>query len=160
TDPDQVVDRLEKLLENTKALEAAVAQQRAAGLEDDVRAVLASPDVARFGDAKLVVLRRDGRPVDEIRKLAITLRDRMGSAVAVVGTAGEKANLVVAVSRDLVGSGVSAQTLLAPGAARLGGGGGGKPDLAVAGGSRVAELDAALGAVRQAAAAALSGEGA
>ncbi|HWD07470.1 MAG TPA: alanine--tRNA ligase [Actinomycetota bacterium] len=159
TDPDQVVDRLEKLLENAKALEQALARQRAAGLEDDVKAVLSSPQVSSFGDAKLVVLRRDGRAVDEIRKLAITLRDRLGSAVSVVGTAGEKANLVVAVSRDLVPKGVSAQALLAPGASRLGGGGGGKPDLAVAGGSKVAELDAALESVRQAAAAALAGEG-
>ncbi|MGH2717942.1 MAG: alanine--tRNA ligase-related protein, partial [Actinomycetota bacterium] len=159
TDPDQVVDRLEKLLENSKALEAALNKQRAAGLEDDVKAVLASPEVTVIGGAKLVVLRRDGRPVDEIRKLAITLRDRLGSAVAAVGTAGEKANLVVAVSRDLVARGVSAQALLKPGAQRLGGGGGGKPDLAVAGGSKVAELDAALAAVRQAATSALSGEG-
>jgi alanyl-tRNA synthetase len=156
TEPEQVVERLEKLLETSKALEAQLARQRAAGLEDDVRAVLGSGAVATVGSAKLAVLRRDGQAVDEVRKLAITLRDRLGSAVAVVGTSGGgKANLVVAVSRDLVGAGVSAQQLLAPGAARLGGGGGGKPDLAVAGGSKAGELDAALDAVRQAATAAL-----
>jgi alanyl-tRNA synthetase len=155
TDPEQVVERLEKLLETSKGLEAQLAKQKAAGIEDEVKSVLTSDAVQAMGSAKLVMLRRDGRAVDELRKLAVTLRDRLGSAVVVVGTAQEKANLVVAVSRDLVSRGVSAQELLAPGAARLGGGGGGKPDLAVAGGSRTAELDAALAAVRQAAVAAL-----
>jgi alanyl-tRNA synthetase len=54
---------------------------------------------------------------------------------------------------------VSAQDLVAPGAARLGGRGGGKPDLVVGGGTQVAELDAALDAVRQSAQAALEGAG-
>src|SRR5439155_696035 len=112
------------------------------------------------GSAKLVVLKRDGRSVDELRKLAITLRDRLASAVVALGTALDgKANLVVAVSRDLVQRGVSAQDLVAPGAARLGGRGGGKPDLVVGGGTQVAELDAALDAVRQSAQAALEGAG-
>ena len=112
------------------------------------------------GSSKLVVLKRDGRSVDELRKLAITLRDRLASSVVVLGTTLDaKANLVVAVSRDLVQRGVSAQDLVAPGAARLGGRGGGKPDLVVGGGTRVAELDAALDAVRQSAQAALEGTG-
>jgi alanyl-tRNA synthetase len=158
TDPDQVVEKLEKVLETSKALEAQVSKQRAAGVEDEVKAILESDAVLPVGPSKLVVLKRDGRSVDELRKLAITLRDRLAPAVVALGTALEgKANLVVAVSRDLVQRGVSAQDLVAPGAARLGGRGGGKPDLVVGGGTQVAELDAALDAVRQSALAALEG---
>ncbi|HMC79243.1 MAG TPA: alanine--tRNA ligase-related protein, partial [Acidimicrobiia bacterium] len=160
TDPDGVVERLEKLLETSKALEAQISKQKAAGVEDEVKAILGSDDVRPVGSSKLVVLKRDGRSVDELRKLAITLRDRLASAVVALGTALDgKANLVVAVSRDLVQRGVSAQDLVAPGAARLGGRGGGKPDLVVGGGTQVAELDAALDAVRQSAQAALEGAG-
>ena len=157
TDPEQVVERLEKLLETSKALEAQIARQKAAGLADEVRTIAGSDAVRLAGPAKLVVVRRDGRPVDDLRKLAMALRDRLGSAVVAVGAAEAKANLVVAVSRDLVARGVSAQRLLGPGAARLGGGGGGKDDLAVAGGPKAAELGAALDAVAQAASAALEG---
>ncbi|HEY2665854.1 MAG TPA: alanine--tRNA ligase-related protein [Actinomycetota bacterium] len=160
TDPDGVIDRLEKLLETSKALEAQVSKQKAAGVEDEVKAILGSDDVRPVGSAKLVVLKRDGRSVDELRKLAITLRDRLAPAVVALGTALDgKANLVVAVSRDLVQRGLSAQDLVAPGAARLGGRGGGKPDLVVGGGTQVTELDAALDAVRQSAQAALEGAG-
>jgi alanyl-tRNA synthetase len=160
TDPDGVVDKLEKLLDTSKALEAQLSKQKAAGVEDEVKAILASDAVRPVGSSKLVVLKRDGRSVDELRKLAITLRDRLASAVVALGTALDgKANLVVAVSRDLVQRGVSAQDLVAPGAARLGGRGGGKPDLVVGGGTQVAELDAALDAVRQSAQAALEGAG-
>ena len=107
--------------------------------------------------------------MDELRKLALTLRDRLSSGVVVLGTAaggpeagpraGSRANLVVAVSRDLVERGVSAQDLVAPGASRLGGGGGGRPDLVVAGGTKVSELGAALDAVGTASRAALEGLG-
>ena len=160
TDPEGVVDKLEKLLETSKALEAQLSKQKAAGVEDEVKAILASDDVRPVGSSKLVVLKREGRSVDELRKLAIMLRDRLASAVVALGTALDgKANLVVAVSRDLVQRGVSAQDLVAPGAARLGGRGGGKPDLVVGGGTQVAELDAALDAVRQSAQAALEGAG-
>ena len=160
TDPEGVIDRLEKLLESSKALEAQISKQKAAGVEEEAKAILGSDDVRPVGSSKLVVLKRDGRSVDELRKLAITLRDRLASAVVALGTALDgKANLVVAVSRDLVQRGISAQDLVAPGAARLGGRGGGKPDLVVGGGTRVAELDAALDAVREIAQAALEGAG-
>ena len=160
SEPEQVPERLEKLLETHKALEAQVSKQKAAGVEEEVKAILGSPDVRPAGPAKLVVLKRDGRSVDDLRKLAILLRDRLAPAVIALGTALDgKANLVVAVSRDLVGQGVSAQDLIVPGAARLGGRGGGKPDLVVGGGTQVAELDAALEAVRQSAAVALEGLG-
>ncbi|HEU5003518.1 MAG TPA: alanine--tRNA ligase [Actinomycetota bacterium] len=153
-EPDQVVERLEKVLETSKALEGELARQKAALLEGEVRAVLASDAVRPVGRGKLVVLRRDGRPVDDVRRLAIAVRDRLASSVVAVGApdeAGAKATMVVGVARDLVAAGLSAQALAKPGFGALGGGGGGKPDLVTAGGSKVAGLDDALAAVRQAA---------
>ncbi|MGH2704708.1 MAG: alanine--tRNA ligase [Actinomycetota bacterium] len=159
TEPDRVLERLEKVIETTKALETNLARQRAAGQAEEVRAILAN--VARpAGGARLVVVRRDGRPVDELRKLAIALRDGLGSGVAVAGTAQEgRANIVVAATKDLVGRGISAQELLAEGATILGGGGGGRPDLSVAGGPATAELGRALEAVGEAARRALEAAG-
>ncbi|MGH2768835.1 MAG: alanine--tRNA ligase, partial [Actinomycetota bacterium] len=151
TDPDRVVERLEKVMETLQALEAEVAAQRGAAQHAEVRAILAS-EARMVGTRRLVVLRRDGRSVDELRKLALALRDGLGSGVVVVGSARDgRANVVAAVSRDLVGQGLSAQELVAEGAAVLGGGGGGKPDLGIGGGPRGAEIAPALAAVERAA---------
>jgi alanyl-tRNA synthetase len=105
--------------------------------------------------SRLVVARRD-IGVDGLRALAQSLRGRLGSAVIVLGAAtGGKANLVGAVSKDLTARGVSARELLAPGAALLGGGAGGKPDLAISGGPDAERLQEAIDTVAQAARAAL-----
>jgi alanyl-tRNA synthetase len=59
--------------------------------------------------------------------------------------------LVGALSKDLVDRGLNARELLRPGADLLGGGGGGKPDLAISGGSHAQALDDAIEAVAAAA---------
>jgi alanyl-tRNA synthetase len=101
--------------------------------------------------ARLVVARRDG-DVDALRALAQALKGKLGTSVVVLGTAGEgRANLVGAVSKDLVGRGISARDLLTPGAQLLGGGGGGKPELSISGGPAADKLDEALNAVERAA---------
>jgi alanyl-tRNA synthetase len=97
------------------------------------------------------VARRD-LTVDALRSLAQNLRGRLGSAVIVLGSAGEgRGNLVGALSKDLVDRGLNARDLLKPGADLLGGGGGGKPDLAVSGGPNSGAVDDAIEAVTAAA---------
>ena len=87
-----------------------------------------------------------------MRSLAQNLKGRLGSAVIVLGSAGEgSANLVAALSKDLVERGLNARDLLKPGADLLGGGGGGKPDLAISGGPNSKALDDAIEAVAVAA---------
>jgi alanyl-tRNA synthetase len=85
------------------------------------------------------------------------LKGKLGSAVVVLGTSQEgRANLVAAVTKDLVERGVSARELLAPGAQMLGGGAGGKPELSISGGAAADKLDDALAAVESAARSALA----
>jgi alanyl-tRNA synthetase len=78
--------------------------------------------------------------------------------MVLIGSAQDgKANLVAAATRDLTSHGVSAQKVLADAAPILGGGSGGKPDLAVAGGSNAPEVDRALAMAERSAQAALEG---
>jgi alanyl-tRNA synthetase len=156
-EPERLVERLEKTLEAMRSLETELSKQRSAGQAAEVASILASDAVRLVGGRRLLVLRRNGT-VDELRKLALALRDRLGSGVVLIGSAQDgKANLVAAATRDLTGRGVSAQAMLADAAPLLGGGSGGKPDLAVAGGSNAAQIDRALAAAEQAAQAALEG---
>ena len=154
TNPDDVAERIEKLLATQKEMEkriGAIERRSVESEADDLAAAAVDVDGTR-----LVVARREG-DVDSLRSLAQKLKGKLGSAVVILGTAGESnANLVGAVTKDLVERGIAARDLLAPGAALLGGGAGGKPDLAISGGPNRASLDDALEAVAAAAREALA----
>ncbi|MFZ1413440.1 MAG: alanine--tRNA ligase [Defluviicoccus sp.] len=95
-----------------------------------------------------------GLPAKELKSLADELKKQLGSGVvALVATAEGKASLVVGVTEDLT-SKVNAVDLVRIGAAALGGaGGGGRPDMAQAGGPEPEKAEAALAAIQQALAA-------
>jgi alanyl-tRNA synthetase len=147
TTPDEVAERIEKLLVTHKDMERRIAAAERSSAEADA-AALAEAAVEVDG-TRLVAARREGG-VDQLRALAQMLKGRLGSAVIVLGTSGEgRANLVGAVTRDLIARGLSARDVLAPGAALLGGGAGGKPDLSISGGPAAEQLGAAIEAVAQ-----------
>ncbi|MGQ0678452.1 MAG: alanine--tRNA ligase [Actinomycetota bacterium] len=145
TDPDNVLERLDKALEAAAALEAQLKKQAAKGAQDEVRRILESEAVNEVSGYKLVVFRHDDSSVDDLRKLIGTVRDRLGSGIVIVGAITDgKANLLAASTRDLVEKGASSSSLIATGAKVLGGGGGGRPELAVAGGPKVDQIDSAM----------------
>jgi alanyl-tRNA synthetase len=155
TNPDEIEERVEKLLATQKEMERRINEIEKRSAESDA-AELAGAAVDVDG-ARLVVARRDVG-VDALRSLAQSLKGRLGSGVVVLGTGGEgRANLVGAVTKDLVERGISARDLLGAGAALLGGGAGGKPDLAISGGPSEDRLDEAMAAVGRAARDALGG---
>ena len=83
--------------------------------------------------------------MEVLREMTDWVRDRLGSAVVVLGTVlGERPALVTAVTPDLVERGVDAVKLVRGLARIVGGGGGGKPTLAQAGGRDAGRLDEAL----------------
>jgi alanyl-tRNA synthetase len=91
------------------------------------------------------VQRTDGLDVNGMRTLADQLRDRLKSGVVALGAATEdgKVSLLVVVTKDLIGK-VKAGDLIKVMAAEVGGTGGGRPEMAQAGGRDPARLDAAL----------------
>ena len=100
-----------------------------------------APEVAGI---KVFTGRADGLEAADMRELADALRGALGSGVAVLGRAAEgKASLLVAVTKDLTGR-VRAGDLVRTLGKIIGGGGGGRPDLAEAGGKDPARLDEAL----------------
>ena len=106
------------------------------------------------GGAKVLAVQVAG-DAKALRELADKLRDRLGSGVVALGAEADgKAVLLVAVSKDLTGK-LKAGDLVREAAALVGGKGGGKPDLAQAGGPDPAGLGAALAKVEALAVAAL-----
>jgi alanyl-tRNA synthetase len=93
---------------------------------------------------KVLAQRVDGLEKAQMRELVDSLRGKLGSGVVVLGAAVDgKVSLIVGVTKDLT-SKVQAGKIVGALAAKVGGKGGGRPDLAEAGGSDVGSLDAAL----------------
>jgi len=100
--------------------------------------------VRAIGGVKVLVTPVPPTDGKALREMADRLRDKLGSGVVAIGCPLDgKANLLVAVTRDLTDR-LHAGNLVAAMAAEVGGRGGGRPDLAQAGGSQPERLDAAL----------------
>jgi alanyl-tRNA synthetase len=106
-------------------------------------------DLAAQAVEGVLVARVEADTRDDVRDLAVALRDRPGMRAVVLGASpgGKGVALVAAVTPD---SGLHAADLIADAAKVVGGGGGKAPDLAVAGGRHPERLDEALDVVRQA----------
>lgn len=99
----------------------------------------------KVGEATLLAAQVNAGGMDALRGVADELKTKLESAVLVLGAVdGEKVNLIVAVTPDLVKRGLHAGKLIKEIAAICGGGGGGKPELAQAGGKEPAKLAEAL----------------
>jgi alanyl-tRNA synthetase len=126
--------------------------ERQAG-RSEADALLAGAET--IGDASLVVARVTAANVEALREMSDVLREKLGSAVIVLGAViGERPNFLVVSTKDL-NARVHAGNLVKQIAAIAGGGGGGRPDMAQAGGKDASKLDEALDLARTTARAAL-----
>ncbi len=149
TNPDEIVERIEKLLSTQKEMERRIGEISKQGAESDAESL--TQEAQDVNGVRLLVARRDVG-VDDLRQLTQTLKGKLGSSIVILGAAGENnANLVAGVTKDVVDRGVTARDVLKPGAALLGGGAGGKPELSVSGGPNKDRLDEALAAAKAAA---------
>jgi alanyl-tRNA synthetase len=112
----------------------------------------AADGVRKIGDVKLMARAVEGIELKDLRSLADDGKKKLGSGVvAIVGISGDgKAGIVVGVTNDLVAR-FNAIDLARKGAEALGGrGGGGRPDMAQAGGPDGSKADAAIAAIEAA----------
>jgi alanyl-tRNA synthetase len=106
--------------------------------------------VIEVNGVKLIAARVEGLGAEAMRKLADDLRARLGSAIVVLGAASDAGvQLVSGVSKDLVEAGYHAGNLIREVAKITGGGGGGRPDFAQAGGKNPERLDEALAKAKE-----------
>ena len=118
---------------------------------DQVRMKSASSSAANIGDKvkevrgiKVLAHRADNLERPQMRTLVDQLRDKLGSGVVVVGSASDgNVSLIAGVTKDLTGR-IQAGKVVGAVAQKVGGKGGGRPDLAEAGGKNPEALDSAL----------------
>ncbi len=144
--PEEVPHKLNAVLHqlNTEQKQASTIRRELAKLEFDRQ--LEEPQKVKGIPVLAMVL--GGADVDTLRQMADRFRQRHPSGVAVLGSVSDgRPLLIAAVTEDLVQRGLHAGELVKFVAGPLGGGGGGKPTLAQAGGKDAARLEEVLASV-------------
>jgi alanyl-tRNA synthetase len=143
TNPKDIVTRIDTLLIETKHL-----QRENESLATKVGNIEAGNLVSKAKEIDgitVLVARVQEADMNNLRNMADDLKQKLGSVVIVLGSAHEgKVNLIAAVTKDLIEKGYHAGKLIKEVALRCGGSGGGRPDMAQAGGKDPERLDTAL----------------
>ncbi|MGB9803005.1 alanine--tRNA ligase [Desulfofundulus sp.] len=139
----EVVHRVESLVNEVKELERESEGLRARLARYEVQSLL--EQVKDLDGAKFLAARTSAPDMESLRAMVDLLRERLGSAVILLASpVGERVNLVAAVTKDLLPRGLHAGKLIKEVASMLGGGGGGRPEMAQAGGRDASRLQEAL----------------
>jgi alanyl-tRNA synthetase len=144
---DALRSELEKRDSEIKRLTRELDQARMKSASASVGAINESDKVKEVRGVKVLAHRVDNLDRGQLRTLVDQLRDKLGSGVVVVGSVLEgNVSLIAGVTKDLTGR-IQAGKIVGKVAEKVGGKGGGRPDLAEAGGKDAAALDSALAAV-------------
>ncbi|MET0500040.1 MAG: alanine--tRNA ligase [Candidatus Binatia bacterium] len=139
---DDAVDKVKKLLDRQKELEREIQKLRGQFEKDQIPGLLTKQQ--SVDGANVLISRVDGVDAKQLRDLVDQVKARLGSGVVVLASAGDNnVNLVASVSQDLTRR-YHAGNIIKELARLVGGGGGGRPDFAQAGGTDPAKIDAAL----------------
>ena len=139
---DALKQELERREEELKKLRKELEQARMKSASSSVQA--AAENVREVKGVKVLATRADNLERSQLRVLIDNLRNKLGSGVVVLGSVSDgKVALIVGVTKDLT-SRVQAGKIIAEVAKKVGGSGGGRPDMAEAGGKDPAALDSAL----------------
>jgi alanyl-tRNA synthetase len=143
--PGQILERLSSLMEEVKTLKKQASQRRSESpariTADDLLAA-----AKMIGSAAVITQAIENVSPDEMRQLIDVLRRKRetGLAVMLAGSSDDKVQLVAGLSKDLIDRGLHAGNWLKEVAPIVGGGGGGRPDLAQAGGKSPEKIPEAL----------------
>ena len=137
----QQIDNVKSLNQEVQKLQDQIAKDQAAGIFDNPEEV---------NGVSLITAKVEVAGMDQLRQLADDWKNKESSQVLVLGAEiGGKANLIVAVAEDLIKAGVKAGDLIKAISGKVNGGGGGRPNLAQAGGSNPAGIEDALAEAHQ-----------
>jgi len=144
TEPEHVPEAIDRLMERQRAAEKSLEQARSRELQAEAASLVAG------ASAGVVVARRDGATPDQLRDLAQAVRSTGALRAVVLGGSPDGTKASVAVAADpSAPDPVHAGDLVKQVAPLLGGGGGGSPQVAVAGGRDPAGIDHALDEARR-----------
>lgn len=144
--PEQTVEAVQRLQEQNRQLERELEQTRAKLSRQQSETLL--DHAVRLNGLAVLAQQVEANDVDALRQMTDWFRDKLGSSVVVLGSViNEKPMLVAAATDDAIEKGIHAGNLVRDAAKIVGGGGGGRPNMAQAGGRHADKLPEALGQV-------------
>ncbi len=146
TSPENLNEKLVELLESQKELQRKIKLFSQKLVKHQVEAVLKQTDYSL--GIPVLSAQVEAQSMKELREYLDRVRDKMDSGIIVLGThTNGKVLFVAAVTQDLIKKGYHAGKLIGEAARLAGGGGGGRPDMAQAGGKNPRQLSEALSKV-------------
>ncbi len=143
TKPHDILSRLEQVLKEYKALEQELAELRKEAAKGSVDSILEK--MAEVKGYHIVASEVEAKDMEELRDIADMLRDKIKAGVVLLGApAGDKVNFVCMATKDAVAAGAHCGNIIKLTAQAAGGNGGGRPDMAQAGGKNANMLSEAL----------------
>ena len=143
---DSYIDKLKNYMEETKALNKKLEEYEKDKALSNVDELI--KNAKQVGNLNVVIKRFKDIDVDSLRTLADAVRDKLDNVVIVFATENEgKINLLTAVSKNAITKTMQAGKIVKEVAKIVGGGGGGRPDMAMAGGKDATKIDEALNQV-------------
>ncbi len=148
TTPDMLMDKLSHLLADHKALKNELESTKSKMAQSAAGDVM--NQVTEVCGVKLLAAKVDGVDMNKLRELGDSLREKLGDGVIVLASAvNGKVNLIAMVSDGAMKKGAHAGSLIKGIAALVGGGGGGRPNMAQAGGKNPAGIEDALAKAKE-----------
>ncbi|MGI6108792.1 MAG: alanine--tRNA ligase [Eubacteriaceae bacterium] len=138
--PDQLEERLTEMNQMIRDKDRQITEMKSREAGSMVDELM--QNAVDLGDgARAVIAKIDGADAEELRDIADKLRDALGSGAVLLAAPGEgKVIILAAATKDLVKKGFHAGNLVREAAKITGGGGGGRPDMAQAGGRKPEKL--------------------
>ena len=147
--PANLIERLEHLMADMKALQSENESLKSKAAKDALGDVM--DQVVEVKGVKLLATSVDGVDMNGLRELGDQLKEKLGSGVVVIASSNDgKVNLIAMATDDAIQKGAHAGNLIKAIAAKVGGGGGGRPNMAQAGGKNPAGILDAVAAVKDA----------
>lgn len=138
---ETVLSEVKDLHRENESLTAKLSNIEASSLVSNVKDI---------NGVQVLVAKVQATDMNNLRAMADDLKQKLDSVIIVLGSAqGDKVNLIAGVTKDYIDRGFHAGKLVKEVASRCGGGGGGRPDMAQAGGKDPEKLDAALNFVEE-----------
>lgn len=143
-----ILRRAEQLVKENKVLEKAIKALKADEITGSASDLISGAE--EINGARLIAKRFDGAEVQELRELSDALKaSEKGLVMVFAAVDGNKASLIVSVTDDLIGRGFHAGNIIKDVAKAVGGGGGGKADMAQAGAKDISKLDDAFAKAKE-----------
>ena len=146
--PDQLTERISHLLTENKALKSEIERLKSRQAQDAMGDVM--NQVTEVKGVKVLAAKVEGVDMNGLRDLGDQLKDKLSEGVVVLASAANgKVSLMAMATKEAVSRGAHAGNLIREIASLVGGGGGGRPNMAQAGGKNPEGIDAAVAKVKE-----------